>query len=377
MFCWGTHRGGRLWCDYLSEKGKGDYLEIQAGCTPTQLHGYFISAGGEICFSQFFGCAREKNPALLYAPWDEARSYVEKLVEENLPSKTVMERDQKNRSVSVSGSGELLHIGSGWGALELKRRTKMEGKMIPKGFCFPECSLGSEQLPWLSLLETGVFPSLPQNVLPLSYITDPVWKPLLEKSMAVSGYSHNALINCLAVLLYENNEQSQAELLWKKAADNGDPLALRNLACIFRIKKDNKTALSYMRLAFEAEKGRIDQAFTEEYLQMLVENQQFETAWNVFKSLPPGIAERERVEVTTGQAAVEIGEYDFVRALFQKEFTYIKEGETTISDLWFRLQALELAQVRGIPYTEKLLREAVKTLSPPKEIDFRMYDAPL
>ena len=39
MFCWGTHKGGRNWCDYLSAPSRGDYLEVQAGMAPTQVHG--------------------------------------------------------------------------------------------------------------------------------------------------------------------------------------------------------------------------------------------------------------------------------------------------------------------------------------------------
>jgi predicted helicase len=132
-----------------------------------------------------------------------------------------------------------------------------------------------------------------------------------------------------------------------------------------------------MERSFEKEKGLIDPAFTEEYLRLLVDNRRFETVWKVFNNLSQDLRQNERIAVLAGQAAIEIGEYTFVQTLFEKELVFIKEGETTISDLWYRLQAINMAKAQDIPYTERLLHEALKTLTPPKEIDFRMYDAAL
>jgi hypothetical protein len=377
MFCWGTHRGGRLWCDYLSEKGRGDYLEIQAGCTPTQLHGCYIAPESEICFSQMFSCVKKDDPSCFYAPWEEARNYMEKTVEEALPPAELIRIHEINRRNALSSKGEILHSGSGWGALEVRRRVYTGEKTIPPGFSFPESSLTKEHLPWLSLLETGVFPPIPKNTLPLSYMTDSAWASFLEKSIDSPNGAHGAALNCLAVLFCENGEEAKAVKLWERAAETADPLALRNLACIALRKNDLSGALSLMERAFTQERGLIDPAFTEEYLRLLVDNRQFETAWKVFNSLPRDFRENERIAVSAGQAAIETGKYDFVQTLFDKELVFIKEGETTISDLWYRLQAINMAQARGVPYTEGLFNEALETLTPPGKIDFRMYDTAL
>jgi len=37
IFAWGNNAGGKKWMNFLSEEGKGNYLEIQAGLRPTQL----------------------------------------------------------------------------------------------------------------------------------------------------------------------------------------------------------------------------------------------------------------------------------------------------------------------------------------------------
>jgi len=43
MFCWGNHSAGKHWQEYLSEPGKGYYIEIQSGFARSQIHdkGYF------------------------------------------------------------------------------------------------------------------------------------------------------------------------------------------------------------------------------------------------------------------------------------------------------------------------------------------------
>jgi len=64
MFCWGTHKGGRRWKEFLSTKDTGNYLEIQAGLAPTQVHGFTLQASETISFTQVFGAAHvsRSNP---------------------------------------------------------------------------------------------------------------------------------------------------------------------------------------------------------------------------------------------------------------------------------------------------------------------------
>ncbi|MDR1025749.1 MAG: DUF5107 domain-containing protein, partial [Treponema sp.] len=124
MFCWGNGRGGRFWCDYLSEPGRGDYLELQAGVAPSQIHGYEMAAAGEISFTQFFGSMDAEAPERLNLPWEDARPYAESLMEKTLQGETVLAAESHYRTLAgeIPASMELLHAGSGWGALEALRR---------------------------------------------------------------------------------------------------------------------------------------------------------------------------------------------------------------------------------------------------------------
>jgi tetratricopeptide (TPR) repeat protein len=380
MFCWGNGRGGRFWCDYLSEPGKGDYLELQAGIAPSQIHGYTMAANSELSFTQFFGSMEAGSPDKLYLPWEAARAYAESLVENTLKGETVLAAEDRYRALAEAAPAgmELLHAGSGWGALEALRRRRQSGKPLPAGLAFPESTIGGEQLPWLSLLETGRLPPLGEGRLPASYMTDMAWRPLLEKAPAENKGRPTGAANYLAVMLWENLLPGEAVALWERELAGGGPdaagaaLILRNLAAAARHRGDPAAALGYMKRALEAEKGAADPAFAEEYMRLLLHFKDYAETWRLFKALPEKTAGAERVQLLAAQAAVELGEYGFVETIFNRELAVIQEGETTLTDVWFKAEARKLAQARGVPCTDQLIEEAKKTLTPPKNIDFRM-----
>jgi tetratricopeptide (TPR) repeat protein len=375
MFCWGNGRGGRFWCDYLSEPGKGNYLELQAGIAPSQIHGYTMAANCEINFTQFFGSMEADTPEKLYLPWEEARPYAESLMEKTLKGETVLEAGKRYKVLAeeVPVAIEILHSGSGWGALEVLRREQQGGKSIPAGLVFPESTIGGEQLLWLRLLMTGKLPPLGEGYLPASYMTDTAWKPLLEKAPGEVDGKPTGAAAYLAIMLWENLQGEEAVAIWEReAASGGNALALRNLAAAARHRGDFQAALEYMTKAFAIEKGETDPAFAEEYLRLLLYFKNYEGAWKVFKSMPEKTAGAERVLLLAAQAAVEVGEYGFIGNIFNRELAVIQEGETTLTDIWFKAEAQKLAKTRGVSYTEELLGEVKRTLTPPKHIDFRM-----
>lgn len=373
MFCWGTHRGGRKWCDYLALPGQGDYVEIQGGLAPTQVHGMDMPPESTIAFSQLFGCTQAQEPARLYDEWERSQAYVSAQLEQALPAGEVLAIHQKLAACAELPPAELLHLGSGWGALEQKRRQQAGERPIPAGFLFPDCTLGAQQAPWLTLLQQGYLPELAPDALPASYLVDPAWRPLLEKSLSSGQGCHVDALNSLGVLLYENGEREAAKDCWlKSCALRENPLAYRNLGCMSAQLGDADGALRALEKAFALEQGRIDKAFAEEYLQLLVEHGDYQKVWEVFSSLPEAAQRCERIQILAGQAAIEVGEYAYLDRLFERELAIIREGETVITDLWFRAQAIHMAQERGVPYSEEILREAQQTLTPPGIIDLRM-----
>lgn len=375
MFCWGHGRGGRFWCDYLSEKGKGGYVEVQAGIARSQMHGHEMEANSVIEFTQVFSCAYEDEPAKLHGDWAEGRRHAEELIDRRMPVDTVyaIDADLKRIAAATPARFEPLHAGSGWGALEAVRREVAGDKPIPSGLVFSESTIGEEQAPWLFLLRDGCFPPLADDRLPLSYIVDPAWRPLLEASLQRPEGRNAAAMNCLATMLYENGEHDEAVRLWKECQKTWpNPLSLRDLAYAAWQQGELDKALDYMQEAVALEQGRIDKAFIEEYLKLLVEARAYDTAWRVFTQAPEHVRSVDRVQILAGIAAMEIGEYDFLDQLFTRELDAVKEGETSLTTMWFKREAARLATERGVPLTEALIEEATETLVPPEHIDFRM-----
>ena len=76
MFCWGMHRGGRHWQEFLSQPGEA-YIEIQGGLAPTQLHGLPMPANTTWDWTQVFGCLQADPQQVHAADWATARRAVE------------------------------------------------------------------------------------------------------------------------------------------------------------------------------------------------------------------------------------------------------------------------------------------------------------
>lgn len=373
VFCWGAHRGGRKWCNYLSEPGKGDYVELQSGLRPTQDHGMDMPANSMIEFSQCFGGLVVRDKERLYGDWDESRAYAAEAISQWLPQDEVLRAHARHMQYADTPveEGALLHLGSGWGALERQRRAAAGDKQIPSCFIFPDSSLGREQAPWLYLLQHGTFEDIDEDQLPVSYEVTAEWQSLMEA--ALEREENVALLNCLAVCLYERGEHERACRMWEHSNIlRENPLAWRNLGAARLQQEDEAGAEEALRRAYELEDGQIDQAFAEEYMQVLIKREKYREAWQLYERASDKVKASERVLILAGQAAIETGHTDFLETLFQRELAIVREGETIITDLWFKNEALKLAHARGVPYSEQLLQEVIDHMTPPGIIDLRM-----
>jgi len=126
MFCWGNGVGGRRWQEYLSGSGSR-YIEIQAGLAPTQLHGLEMPPNGEYKWLEAFGCM-ELDPRLAHhADWQSAWQSADRELKKRLPPARLNELFALYGTVTDRPPEKLLHLGSGWGALELRRRKTEAG----------------------------------------------------------------------------------------------------------------------------------------------------------------------------------------------------------------------------------------------------------
>lgn len=363
MFCWGHGRGGRFWCDYLAEPGKGDYIELQAGLAPTQVHGYRIAPESEIVFTQAFSCAHVADPAPMYGEYASARMAAKANVGAALSDEDVEAMDARARRLHDDDRAEveIWHHGAGWGALERIRRAR-QGRGIPAGFWFEDNTLTAEQKPWLNLLENGRLGDARVS----EFMVDERWKALLEGDDSDAAKLH------LGILHMEAGREAEAEALWRQVGGEYKPMAERNLAVLCQRKGDEEGAVSHMKASLAAGGDREDAAYTREYIQMLLTLKRYQAAWDAFAAAPEETQKDDRVSILAGVAAIEVGEYAYMDEMFRMPHAAVREGETSLTDLWFRREAAREAEKRGVKVTDQLVEEMRHTLTPPREIDFRM-----
>jgi tetratricopeptide (TPR) repeat protein len=360
MFCWGSQKGGKRWQDHLSKPGEGAYIEIQSGFFRTQQHTGFIGAGETWSLTQMFG-GYKSDYRIFSGEYAAARENMQALMAELLPARALELEHERCLALETVPTGEILHGGAGWGALERLR----DPNYLPAHLVFPMESMGEAQAPWAALLQGEVFPGAP------SFMTAPEWLPVMKKALDAQP-DNAALQTHYGIALYENGGFEDAKAAWEKAAAlSEEPLALRNLSVAASREGDRAAALDYMERAIGA-LPKPERAWAEEYLKLLTDAGLYKKAWAFYRSLPDALQKGERLSVTAAESALELGEEAFLNEQFARTFSLIREGETALLDLWFRREAMREAARRGVGLTEALLKEVRKTAKPPENLDFRM-----
>ena len=88
--------------------------------------------------------------------------------------------------------------------------------------------------------------------------------------------------------------------------------------------------------------------------------------------VPPALAAHERIQLMQAQLALSRGDCPAVRRLLQREFCTIREGEVSLSELWFGSYYLEAEKRKGGALSEAEKQEIRTANPPPRAIDFRM-----
>jgi len=377
MFCWGNHPGGRRWCDFLARPGEGNYIEIQGGLTPTQLHGIDMPGNTVWDFTQVVGMTDVNAEQANQQDWLASKEYIEGCVEQQIGETEIYRMHEQYQQLALLDKMELLHRGSGWGALEQLRREQMEYRSIPSGFVFDGAGMEDAQMPWLTLLQEGSMPISDVQDIPPSWMIQEQWQQLLEQSLQhKQGQTWNAYMH-YGVMLYEAGEEDRALEAWMQSlALQPSAWVYRNIAAAMRQRGELDQALHYLEKAYQMLGGFPDRAFAEEYISLLIHNKQYEQAWQAYESLPASFKQSDRLQIIVGAAALELGNESYLQMLFHTEFAVIREGEVTIVELWYAYNAQKLAKQRNVQVTDELLKEAAAAYPPPSNIDFRIIAQP-
>jgi tetratricopeptide (TPR) repeat protein len=289
----------------------------------------------------------------------------EGVVDRKVPLNALLETDAFLSAQAAVPVQTVLARGSGWGMLHEKRT----GKRISSGLAF-ETGLSEEERPWGELLTLGTFSKKSLSQAPRSFNVSPGWTAVVRDSMRTKGatplhHLHLGVAQLEAGWFEEARKSFEASLALEAHAP-----AYRNLALLRERGGDIVAAENDYKNAWLL--CGEDRNLAVEICDFYVRNKR-NSAFEAFvKALPPVSATHERIQLMKAQLALERGDYPSVRQMLQREFCTIREGELSLSEMWFATYFREAEKRSGRVLTEAEKQEIMQATPPPKQIDFRM-----
>ncbi|MGW4247311.1 DUF5107 domain-containing protein [Nocardia sp. NPDC004722] len=343
LFRWGEGPGGQTWQRWLSGPD-ARYLEIQAGLTTTQLEHVPIPAGAQWTWLEAYGLLDASQG--INCPWPQACAETEGALQRLIPRHRLDADCQEARSWLDTEPEKVLHVGSGWGALEHHAGTLPDLPGLP----FSNDTLTDQQQPWLSLVQTG---RLPVSDPPAAAIAGPIWRHLLE---AHEPDWHSLLH--LGLARHAEGDTAGAAQAWSDSLDLAlTPWALRHLGELARLNGDLSTAVGALTAAHRLAPDETD--LTIETLRLLRDAGHPAEALEIIDTLPPDTRAIGRVQLIEAQTALATGDLDRCGLLLDAPLTIadLREGEDSLDDLWFTYQQAR----QGLSRCKAVLRHPLPT----------------
>jgi len=370
LFLWGMGQGGRRWQKFLSESGD-PYIEIQAGLARTQLEHLKMPARTEWDWLEGYGLL-EADPALAHSSdWHMVQQHVRQQIEKLTPNFDA--EFERARFFQENEPSEILHLGSGWGYLE-KRRRELAGEAP---FCSPalpfnEASLTAHQLPWLHLLEGDMLPINFDENHP-SFMVQEDWRPLLEraKQKDVLGHVHLQL----GIMDFYAGRYADAKHAWERSLmQQRTFLPLRNLAVLAKIEGDLEKALDYYRQAYALKPELAPLVI--EFGQTLIEAGKPHEWLEMLNTLPASLRKLGRVRLLEARAALMVGDFERVGQFFADEVVIpdMREGEISLSEFWLQYHAARIRAVENLAPEADVSERVRRDYPIPWHFDFRMSE---
>ncbi len=362
MFCWSNEQGGNHWQHFLATDDAPLYVELQGGLVSTQVHGDMIAPHSSISFTQAFGGMRIDVEKAHKTSYLDCVNYCREVVEEQLPSEQLTLNHNLFESLSSAPIAEIIHSGSGYALLEEMRKPGF----IPSGMTFTSTN-GDESDVWSSLLTEYKVPELVDGY-GISYLTDSVWIPYLEKAVEAHGGVANFYYG---IALFENGFTKEAiQALTTYAEQSNELIGYRTLGYLYARLGDSHLAQMWYDKAFTTP-NRLHPDYYEEYLRYLVNESCFKKAWDLYCSASSVVQGNDNVKLRVLGAAVECKAFDFAESMFAIEQINIREGEVVLNKHWLRMKELQFID-SGMSHEEA--KEKTATLTIPYMVDFRLNE---
>lgn len=373
LFVWGRGQGGDKWQEYLSGDdghgtyGDGKYCEIQCGLAHTQYECIPMPPETAWEWIEYFG-AITADPSKIHGEWHDAQAELERCLDLAAPLEAMEAELKATHKMATSPADRLLQNGYGWAALENIRREKDGLRPMSPHLDFGEC--GKEQEMWLQLLNTGSLRTADNEcpcTAPLSYQRRPEWLRLLEdaaKGADQDFWLTHYMLGCAYVANVNLEKAEQA--LEKSAKLNKNAWNTYALAELFRLKKD--PVLSAHTMAAASDMAPWDISLAKMAAKALLHAGLHEELAVYVKNLSDEMQQVPRIKLFRAISAANSDNIELAEKLLYEngglEVPDIREGEVTITDLWFTIEEKKAAR-EGRTFDRQTAR-------PPKQFDFRM-----
>ncbi len=335
LFCWGEGVVGRNWMDLLSMPGEGAYVEIQAGITATQMQTRPLCAGEDLQWTECY-CAFDMDDEVAHqADYHAAVEVADGLLNELVLVEEVEKMDDFMKGKAEDEISEMLWRGSKWGDFE----EELRGERLAKGLVF-DAEVDDETRACAELVEKGTFSDETLSREPGGWVLSERWVVKLRESMEEYGatWLHWVLLGVAALERCKWEEgkkcfERSVELRDNFQAYRGLALAKEKLNDIEGAKVDYLKAWElsdeYPHLALEVSSFLQKHKFNDE-LSALIEGMSEETR------------RHERVAIVVAQWSLAKGDADeAMRIITEVDFATIREGERTLSQIWFGAHELK------------------------------------
>lgn len=373
LFLWGMGTGGRRWQTFLSREGEA-YIEIQAGLARTQREHIPMPAGAEWKWLEAYGLMTAEPSAIHGADWALVQDAVEHQLEHLIPQHALEVEFAHGADFVNQPPESLVQRGSGWGALEnLRRQAQGNPPFCSQALIFDTASLDAAQAPWIELLDNAHFPEADPQDTPYGYMIQTEWHQRLEEAIDREEKPSWTAWMHLGIMRFQEENYKGAREAWEKSLSIcGTAWVARNLAILAWREGRIDEAVQYYAQALQLQPDVLQLAV--ECGRHLLEMERPQVWLTILDALPEHIQRLGRVRLLEGQAALAVGDLDRVAPLFENpvEIDDLREGERSLSHLWYNYHEQRLSKEWKRPVDEALRAEVRQTYPVPAALDFRM-----
>lgn len=377
LFVWGVGAGGQTWQDFLSTPGH-PYCEIQAGLARTQMEYLEMPAGAEWAWLEAYGLLDADAAVVHGADWAQATQAVEDRLERLMPRVDLQAELERSAVWSDQPPVDVLQRGSGWGALERRRReAAAQAPFCTPALVFDDQALGDEHAPWLGLLRDGSFPEAASDAEPGSFLVQPEWRTLLEAAVAAGHSTHWLAWLHLGLMRYHAGDRAGAREAWEQSLQAcRTPWALRNLAALSADEQLHEQAAALYLEAYRLRPACMPLAI--ECGQALLAAHRPQDWLDSLSEAPEAVRSNGRVRLLEARAALAVGDVARVASILALGLVIadLRESDLALSDLWYDFQIQRLCTEEGLTPDQTLRLRVERDFPVPKALDFRMAGAP-